>query len=1058
MASMLKNFIQSLSPEIFGGTKPSPERPGLPMNTRDNPGTFPARPLTNNPLGIDHAPSPPTGEGGVDMSRSSPKQVQTPPRDDKPGKTYGMADYRRAIRAVESDGSGGYGAIGGRTKKGDRAYGAYQVMDFNIPSWTKKYYGKQLTPQEFLNNEAAQDAVFDGEFGGYLDKYGNFNDAMSMWFSGMTADKAGNASDGNLSVPEYIAKGNRYLNGAPTPNSAAVRGADDFNEMGYDPRLEPEPKDDDFADALEAAVAPTPPAPVDYAKPPAEVAITSPSPVPQTVTDFKKYLNDAVSSKDRQSPAVKFFEQMLDTTTPKVAEILGVPNNEALNILRSTAADYAASPDDEGLADAVAGGGGDIQDVDLSGDLPQDAAEDDVAEAVTGVTVSPVATSTSGTPAVTTPDQSGVEEPEQVTSGFVDRMMDKVYGKDTDPEIRTDRKRALTLAMAAGFRELAGGAAADYQSISNDRVGYSQARTAAAKLQKDGQALSDLMVASGRPELAQLPLMGAEGMTAAMGVLTSQSKATSGGTPGYRAALAATLMEQGQPALARGIMELQGADWDTLHQSVLGMTADSAKGPTADNASYPPAAREAAAASMERSGNADAAAIIRSGAPASVVSEYLKSGTPKDGGDENKAWTPAALAQAANDVQVRNPKLAEVLRNPGVPDKVKTDAYLADLAVDPALKVEQGKTDIEIAKDKSAVDQQADAYAALGHTGIATAVRKAGNTADAAAAVTTAHAREQVQIDRDLVKSRGEAVANTISALDSDLQEAARNSITSQDLDNVMAAALNRSGITLTQKDYQRAKVDPEFAKYVLAAKYAESGLAPPGTRSEQAVLAEISDYGESFRKAQGMQKRLRTDMEMIRAQVVNPGVKTGALAGYIGVPLQSVAYSVLGDSAQNMFASDGTLVASAMTTMAQNGNFATASADLKGAISEVETKAFMSLFPKITDDRVKVLAMTQYYDKSSKLRDAEYNATLDWLADNEAKGATLDRRDLAAAVEKATVGMEVFKTFTTAADLDAYKRSGKAIDEYEIVMVRNSRGVAVPMAVGGSKLIEGLR
>jgi len=68
-----------------------------------------------------------------------------------------------ALGDVESLGSGGYQALGPVVKKGmykgQRAHGKYAVMPGNIPSWTKKYYGTQLTPSEFLQNEQAQDIV-----------------------------------------------------------------------------------------------------------------------------------------------------------------------------------------------------------------------------------------------------------------------------------------------------------------------------------------------------------------------------------------------------------------------------------------------------------------------------------------------------------------------------------------------------------------------------------------------------------------------------------------------------------------------------------------------------------------------------------------------------------------------------------------------------------------------------------------------------------------------------------------------------------------------------------
>jgi hypothetical protein len=83
---------------------------------------------------------------------------------------------------TQQESGGNYGAVGVWVG-GDRAYGRYQVMGANIPSWTAKHYGKRLTPQQFLANRAAQDAVVRGVLGGYVKKYG-YRGAASAWYSG----------------------------------------------------------------------------------------------------------------------------------------------------------------------------------------------------------------------------------------------------------------------------------------------------------------------------------------------------------------------------------------------------------------------------------------------------------------------------------------------------------------------------------------------------------------------------------------------------------------------------------------------------------------------------------------------------------------------------------------------------------------------------------------------------------------------------------------------------------------------------------------------------------
>jgi hypothetical protein len=101
---------------------------------------------------------------------------------------------RDAISRVESGGR--YDAVGPvANDKGNRAYGKYQVMDFNVGPWTQEILGKAMTPQEFLANPQAQDAVFDGKFGQYVQKYGSPGAASRAWFAGEGGMNNPNAKD-----------------------------------------------------------------------------------------------------------------------------------------------------------------------------------------------------------------------------------------------------------------------------------------------------------------------------------------------------------------------------------------------------------------------------------------------------------------------------------------------------------------------------------------------------------------------------------------------------------------------------------------------------------------------------------------------------------------------------------------------------------------------------------------------------------------------------------------------------------------------------------------------
>lgn len=115
----------------------------------------------------------------------------------------------RSIGKVESGNK--YSVMGPRTRRGDRAYGQYQVMGANIPTWTREVLGREMTPDEFLANPQAQDAVAQAKLAAYLRKYGNIQDAASAWFSGRPMRGNNSRDITGTSVPEYVARVNRYF-------------------------------------------------------------------------------------------------------------------------------------------------------------------------------------------------------------------------------------------------------------------------------------------------------------------------------------------------------------------------------------------------------------------------------------------------------------------------------------------------------------------------------------------------------------------------------------------------------------------------------------------------------------------------------------------------------------------------------------------------------------------------------------------------------------------------------------------------------------------------------
>jgi hypothetical protein len=115
-----------------------------------------------------------------------------------------ISKFRQAIIGKESGGN--YSAV----NPDSGALGIGQVMPENVGPWTQKYLGRKLTPTQFLNDPAAQDAVINGRFQDMIkdQQAAGFSGeqmirrAAAVWYSGQ----------GNLwndTRPQY-SKGRRY--------------------------------------------------------------------------------------------------------------------------------------------------------------------------------------------------------------------------------------------------------------------------------------------------------------------------------------------------------------------------------------------------------------------------------------------------------------------------------------------------------------------------------------------------------------------------------------------------------------------------------------------------------------------------------------------------------------------------------------------------------------------------------------------------------------------------------------------------------------------------------
>jgi hypothetical protein len=139
------------------------------------------------------------------------------------------ASYRDGIASIESVGEDDPYAALGKWTKGDRAYGRYQVMGKNIPSWTRQAIGYSMTPKEFLANPKAQDATFDHIFGGYVAKHG-LEQAAQAWYGGEGSIGKLSRTDvhGRVNVGQY---GRQFAAAQERSYDARKRGLDGSTDV-----------------------------------------------------------------------------------------------------------------------------------------------------------------------------------------------------------------------------------------------------------------------------------------------------------------------------------------------------------------------------------------------------------------------------------------------------------------------------------------------------------------------------------------------------------------------------------------------------------------------------------------------------------------------------------------------------------------------------------------------------------------------------------------------------------------------------------------------------------
>lgn len=135
---------------------------------------------------------------------TAPKAYQAPS-----AATSGNATIDQFMAAIKSQESGGsYGIV----NRDSGALGAYQIMPFNLPGWSRAA-GLNYTPtrSQFLNDPDMQELIARTQIQNYYNRYGDWGQVAATWYGGeggrkryITGGGTGQEAGGYPSIQSYV--------------------------------------------------------------------------------------------------------------------------------------------------------------------------------------------------------------------------------------------------------------------------------------------------------------------------------------------------------------------------------------------------------------------------------------------------------------------------------------------------------------------------------------------------------------------------------------------------------------------------------------------------------------------------------------------------------------------------------------------------------------------------------------------------------------------------------------------------------------------------------------
>lgn len=916
------------------------------------------------------------------------------------------ADY--ALSYVESMGSGGYDAVGpvmeSGSYAGDRAYGKHQVMGKNIPSWTEQYYGVRMTPDQYLKNPAAQDAVFRGKFGESVDKYGNMQDAASVWFTGQPYDVGENRDDTYITGEQYVGKFNQglrrfaeergfsadqitqyvtkgpALSYSPEQSSRMVDQASSGTELSYPglPRMEQpgsltDPRRDELFAAIRAGMAPQP-------------MLTAPQP---PMTGPRTGLT--MDQSPRDIPRIDTAPQV--RTSPKLGEGMSATD------IRDTIMNI----DPEVLSD---------ENIDSA--LPTDENTPNASSALHSALKSSV------NPADYSLGEGDV--PASVKETVKAAQTDPNSGKTQEEKDKITKRRKMAADMlevlSVGLGQLAAGEAVDVSGPLAGQRERAVQQNAIETQRRDQAALAQQLSAAGLPQLAALAMTSPKGYETAMSAYS-------------------TLMTQ-KPSKVTGVARMSPQQRMEYFTQVVGVDGDLAKSFAANpdlgdkylEQVYIPELkdREVKAGIIgEAEALFDKAAPLAATNPAIATALTSMTANPTADTVENLR---TVMQDAGEDLPSRpmndfeaNVAAKKLNLTPEEVDLAKADPVYAEKirgGMEDYYKY-AGRTGGELGIEKGVADQEA---AELVDAGILSPqegeVYKSAGPDEAMKYRTDRLDREEAAAQRISIEQQAASIGDAFLASNPDADVSMfRNVRTASDLANSVRVASKIYGNTETIKTALAATKDPKVRQMLLDLGMAEAGVAmSPAQEASLKTTMERLDAGMKSIDDSAPLKRAMLTFQ----QIADSPDYTGG--GPVTENLLYDASRILEELGLDGFAEDfvnpTTSFGLRLLNAYQGQFFMTIRPEGTGQVSDAEGQRFVQAFPSIGDNKIKQLGMAQKILFDIEAANEATLARQEWVAMNDKDPAKqTDARSMEeyvnSRVEK-KMGKEVFPTLDPAA------------------------------------------